>query len=119
MANSDNSLNLSRRDMMKLGAAGVIGTSMSGWLGVLASHAAQNAPTPGTPRRKNCIEARRHRLRHHVPRKIEKDHMHAMGTPEIESRGTSQIQYRRPQLSLADRPLDGRHVSQQHDARIL
>jgi hypothetical protein len=56
MATSDNGLNLSRRDLMKLSAAGVIGTSMSGWLGVLASHAAQNPQAPNTPtRRKNCI----------------------------------------------------------------
>lgn len=54
MANNDNGLNLSRRELMKLTAAGVIGTSMSGWLGVLASHAAQ-APAQAPARRKNCI----------------------------------------------------------------
>ena len=54
MANNDNGLNLSRRELMKLTAAGVIGTSMSGWLGVLASHAAQ-APAQAQTRRKNCI----------------------------------------------------------------
>src|SRR5687768_18270358 len=42
--------NLSRREMMKLSAAGVLGTSMSGWLDVLASRAAETrAPT------KSCI----------------------------------------------------------------
>jgi len=53
MANTDNGLNLSRREVMKLTAAGVLGTSMSGWLGVLASRAAQ-APQAQN-RRKNCI----------------------------------------------------------------
>src|SRR6266540_829744 len=33
--------NLSRRDLLKLSAAGVATTSMSGWLNVLATHAAQ------------------------------------------------------------------------------
>jgi uncharacterized protein (DUF1501 family) len=54
MANPDNGLNLSRRELMKLTAAGVLGTSMSGWLGVLASRAAQT-PAPVQNRRKNCI----------------------------------------------------------------
>src|SRR5947207_10468621 len=34
--------NLSRRDFFKLSAAGVMATSMSGWLNVLAAHAAQS-----------------------------------------------------------------------------
>lgn len=42
--------NLSRRDMMKLSAAGVLGTSMSGWLNVLASRAAETRA-----RTKSCI----------------------------------------------------------------
>jgi hypothetical protein len=40
MTNS-NGLNLSRRDVMKLSAAGILGASMSGWMGVLATRAAQ------------------------------------------------------------------------------
>src|SRR5438552_3659040 len=42
--------NLSRRDMMKLSAAGVLGTAMSGWLNVLASRAAATRA-----RTKSCI----------------------------------------------------------------
>src|SRR5688500_19416359 len=46
MLNAD----LSRRDMLKLSAAGVLGTSMSGWLNVLASRAAETRA-----RTKSCI----------------------------------------------------------------
>lgn len=42
--------NLSRRDMMKLSAAGVLGGSMSGWFDVLASRAAETRA-----RTKSCI----------------------------------------------------------------
>jgi hypothetical protein len=42
--------NLSRREMLKLGAAGVLGAGMSGWLNVLASHAAETGA-----RTKSCI----------------------------------------------------------------
>ncbi len=42
--------NLSRRDMLKLSAAGVLGTGMSGWLNVLASRAAETRA-----RTKSCI----------------------------------------------------------------
>ena len=45
-----NPTNLSRRDMMKLSAAGVLGTSLSGWLPVLASRAAETRA-----RTKSCI----------------------------------------------------------------
>jgi hypothetical protein len=41
---------LSRRDLLKLSAAGVAATSASGWLNVLASHAAQTGA-----RHKSCI----------------------------------------------------------------
>lgn len=41
---------LSRRDMLKLSAAGVLGTGMSGWLNVLASRAAETRA-----RTKSCI----------------------------------------------------------------
>jgi len=41
---------LSRRDMIKLSAAGVLGTSMSGWLPILAARAAQ-----AQVRSKSCI----------------------------------------------------------------
>src|SRR5205823_9148396 len=34
-------IDLSRRDLLKLSAAGVTATSLSGWLNVLATHAAQ------------------------------------------------------------------------------
>jgi hypothetical protein len=43
--------NLSRREMLKLGAAGVLTASFSGWLNALASHAAQTGQTP----HKRCI----------------------------------------------------------------
>ena len=43
--------NLSRREMLKLGAAGVLTTSFSGWLNVLAARAAQSGQTP----HKRCI----------------------------------------------------------------
>ena len=42
--------NVSRRDMLKLGAAGVLGTGLSGWLNVLASRAAETRA-----RTKACI----------------------------------------------------------------
>ncbi len=42
--------NLSRRDLLKLSAAGVAATSMSGWLNVLATHAAQTKA-----KHKSCI----------------------------------------------------------------
>ena len=42
--------NLSRREMLKLGAAGVLGTGMSGWLNILASHAAETRA-----KSKSCI----------------------------------------------------------------
>src|SRR5436309_1114493 len=35
------SMNLSRRDMLQLSAAGVLGTSFSGWFNVLATRAAE------------------------------------------------------------------------------
>src|SRR5437763_14961919 len=41
---------LSRRDLLKLSAAGVAATSMSGWLNVLAGHAAQSKV-----KHKSCI----------------------------------------------------------------
>jgi hypothetical protein len=44
---------ISRRDMIKLSAAGVLGTSMSGWFPILAARAAQ-APA-AAPRGKSCI----------------------------------------------------------------
>src|SRR6202171_3475011 len=42
--------NLSRRDMLKLSAAGVLGTALSGWLPVLAGRAAETRA-----RTKSCI----------------------------------------------------------------
>src|SRR5262245_25123431 len=42
--------NLSRRDLLKLTAAGVTGVSMSGWLNVLAAHAAEAGA-----KHKSCI----------------------------------------------------------------
>src|SRR4051795_944829 len=42
--------NLSRRDLLKLSAAGVAATSASGWLNVLATHAAQ-----AKTKTKSCI----------------------------------------------------------------
>ena len=44
-------MNLSRRDMMKLSAAGVLGTSFSGWFNVLATRAAET----GQRAAKRCI----------------------------------------------------------------
>ena len=44
-------MNLSRRDMMKLSAAGVLGTSFSGWFNVLATRAAET----GQRLTKRCI----------------------------------------------------------------
>src|SRR5437879_1881308 len=41
---------LSRRELLKLSAAGVMGMSLSGWMPVLASHVAQNRVRP-----KACI----------------------------------------------------------------
>ncbi|MCI0456241.1 MAG: DUF1501 domain-containing protein [Gemmataceae bacterium] len=46
--------NLSRRDALKLTAAGVTGVCMSGWLDILAARAAQNQG-PNRPRTKSCI----------------------------------------------------------------
>jgi hypothetical protein len=44
---------LSRREVLTLSAAGVAGASLSGWLGLLAEHAARAAAPP--TRRKACI----------------------------------------------------------------
>jgi len=44
---------ISRRELLRLSAAGVAGASMSGWLGVLANHAVRAAETPA--RKKACI----------------------------------------------------------------
>jgi hypothetical protein len=44
-------MNLSRRDMMRLSAAGVLGTSLSGWFNVLATRAAET----GLRTSKRCI----------------------------------------------------------------
>jgi len=55
---TENGMNLSRRDLMKLSAAGVLGCSMSGWLGVLATRAAQaqaQAPAGTRVRHKRCV----------------------------------------------------------------
>ena len=41
-----------RRDFLKLSAMGVFGTSLSGWMGVLASHAAEQKPQR---KHKSCI----------------------------------------------------------------
>src|SRR2546422_3402690 len=41
---------LTRRDLLKMGAVGVVGTSMSGWLDVLATRAAETRT-----RTKSCI----------------------------------------------------------------
>ena len=41
MTNENPGLDLSRRDLLKLSAAGVLGVSMSGWLDVLAARAAE------------------------------------------------------------------------------
>jgi hypothetical protein len=43
--------NFNRREMLKLSAAGVLTTSFSGWLNVLAARAAQTGETP----RKRCV----------------------------------------------------------------
>jgi hypothetical protein len=43
-------MNLSRRDLLKFSAAGVAGTSLSGWLGTLAAHAEQTKA-----KTKSCI----------------------------------------------------------------
>ncbi len=49
-------LNISRRDFVKLSAAGVAATSMSGWLDILATRAAQQQTQPGqNNRHKSCI----------------------------------------------------------------
>jgi hypothetical protein len=45
--------NLSRREIMRLSACGVLGASLSGWLGLLAEHSARAAAPP--VRRKSCI----------------------------------------------------------------
>ena len=44
---------VTRREIMRLSAAGVAGASLSGWLGLLAEHAAQAAAPP--TRQKSCI----------------------------------------------------------------
>src|SRR5262245_59864133 len=44
---------LSRRELLRLSAAGVAGASLSGWLGRLADLAARAAAAPG--RRKACV----------------------------------------------------------------
>jgi hypothetical protein len=43
--------NLSRRELLKLSAAGIVTTSFSGWLNVLAARAAEEGQTP----RKRCV----------------------------------------------------------------
>jgi hypothetical protein len=50
MTNANPGLELSRRDLLKLSAAGVLGASLSGWLGVLAARAAETRA-----RHKRCI----------------------------------------------------------------
>jgi uncharacterized protein (DUF1501 family) len=44
---------LTRREVLRLSAAGVAGASLSGWLGLLAQHAARAAEPPA--RQKSCI----------------------------------------------------------------
>jgi hypothetical protein len=44
---------ITRREIMRLSAAGVAGASMSGWFGLLANHAAWAAEAPARP--KSCI----------------------------------------------------------------
>jgi hypothetical protein len=44
-------INQSRRDFLRLSAAGVMGTSLSGWLNVLAARAAESGAKP----RKSCV----------------------------------------------------------------
>lgn len=46
---------LSRRDLLKLSAAGVLGTSMSGWLNILAARASQQAAQGQAGSHKRCI----------------------------------------------------------------
>lgn len=48
-------LNVSRRDFMKLTAAGVTATAASGWLNILAARAAQQQAQGQAPRHKRCI----------------------------------------------------------------
>jgi hypothetical protein len=50
MPNWNPGCELSRRDLLKLSAAGVMGASLSGWLPVLAAHAAQTRARP-----KSCV----------------------------------------------------------------
>src|SRR5436305_14105403 len=50
MTNGNPGLNLSRRDWLKLSAAGVLGASMSGWLDLLAARASQTRTT-----HKRCV----------------------------------------------------------------
>ena len=52
--NSDKTHAQTRRDFMRLSAAGALGVGLSGWLNVLAAHAQQNAPA-GQRRHKSCI----------------------------------------------------------------
>lgn len=44
---------LTRREILRLSAAGVAGASLSGWLGLLAQHAARAEEPPRRP--KSCI----------------------------------------------------------------
>jgi uncharacterized protein (DUF1501 family) len=44
---------LSRRELLRLSAAGIAGASLSGWFGLLAEQSARAAAAP--PRRKSCI----------------------------------------------------------------
>jgi len=44
---------ITRRELMRLSAAGVAGASVSGWLGILAGHAARAEAPPARP--KSCI----------------------------------------------------------------
>ncbi len=44
-----------RREFLRLSAAGVGAASMSGWLKVLANHAAAAPAAPGKPKHKSCI----------------------------------------------------------------
>ena len=46
-------LTITRRELMRLSAAGVAGASLSGWFGLLADHAARAAAPPARP--KSCI----------------------------------------------------------------
>jgi hypothetical protein len=47
-------MNISRRDLLKLTAAGVLGGSASGWFGLLADRAAR-AASQGAPKTRSCI----------------------------------------------------------------